>query len=388
MMGAIAVGGFVAAVGIVSKIADSFGTAITGARKFLGLLQTDQVKTAASATLNASKTALAWLGATARMAGQGIMSAASWAAGMAARAVSVAVSATVNAATTAAAWLASTASTAADALATGGAWLAGTLARFLMVSGAAVAQAAVTAGAWIAANSAMLLAGGGITAILAGVVIAVVELAKHWSQVWHDIKQWAWDAWHFIDEYVVQPIKTAFDWLWRNAIKPLWDGWNSFWGGLKDTAESIWHFIDDNIIQPMKDAFGWVSDTIGSIGNGISSAASSVGSFLGFDEGGPVPGAAGRPMLAVVHGGEYVLSRDMLAGKVTPKIPNLAGIASGGGSLALAPTGGGGGGGTAVYVVVQGNQILGDNGVNQLAKKVGAQIATRLLPGAGVKTRA
>jgi hypothetical protein len=43
-----------------------------------------------------------------------------------------------------------------------------------------------------------------------------------------------------------------------------------------------------------------------------------VGGLLGFDNGGVVPGAEGAPMLAVVHGGEVVLSRDMLAGKQQP----------------------------------------------------------------------
>jgi hypothetical protein len=83
-----------------------------------------------------------------------------------------------------------------------------------------------------------------------------------------------------------------------------------------------------------------------------------------------------------------MLSRDMLAGRVTPDIPNLAALGSRRGSgLALAPSAGAGGGVTQLNVIVQGNQILGDAGVNRLAKKVGDTIAQKL-PQAGVRIRA
>ena len=44
--------------------------------------------------------------------------------------------------------------------------------------------------------------------------------------------------------------------------------------------------------------------TGGAVGSLIGSE---LGKFLPFKKGGPVPGAVGRPVKAIVHGGEYVL---------------------------------------------------------------------------------
>lgn len=382
--GAVAVGGFVAAVSVVTKVGDTFKTTFSVVGGVFKIFRSDMVTTATSATVNAGKTSLAWLGATAKMAGQGIASAASWAVGMVGRAVTVTASAVANAATTSASWLASNAAIAVDALATGGAWLAGTIARFLMVSGAAVAQAAVTAGAWIAANSAMLLASGGIVLLLTGIVVAVVELAKHWSQVWHDIKQWAWDAWHWLDQNVVQPIEAGFLWVWHNVLEPYLAFWKTMWDDMKKVAAEIWHWIDDNVIKPMSDALGSVTGALKGVGNIASKAGGFVSNLFSFDDGGYVPGSPGQAMLAVVHGGEYVLSRDMLAGRTAPAIGGLA-RTGGGRQMSLAPSGGGYGGVT-YQVIVSGNQVLGDSGVNQLAKKVGDKIVGQLAS-AGVRVR-
>ncbi|MFA5161292.1 MAG: hypothetical protein WC421_03515 [Elusimicrobiales bacterium] len=48
-------------------------------------------------------------------------------------------------------------------------------------------------------------------------------------------------------------------------------------------------------------------------GGGFGSMFGGFGKFLSFDAGGPVPGPAGAPVPALVHGGEYVLNREQAA---------------------------------------------------------------------------
>ena len=70
-------------------------------------------------------------------------------------------------------------------------WAAQSIAKVAVVVAQNVAGAAVAAAAWIAANAVMLL---GIGLVIAAVVVAVVEIVKHWKQitaevarVWHDV---------------------------------------------------------------------------------------------------------------------------------------------------------------------------------------------------------
>lgn len=68
-----------------------------------------------------------------------------------------------------------------------------------------VAAAASATAAFIAENLATL----GIIAGIALLVVAIVELVKHWHEIWTDIKAVATDAWHALDK-VWQSIKGVF----------------------------------------------------------------------------------------------------------------------------------------------------------------------------------
>lgn len=92
-------------------------------------------------------------------------------------------------------------------------------------------------------------------------------------------------------------------------------------GGLKEYFRQTWEGIGiivkewvDKIIaflQPIIDAFNRVRDAVSnafsSVGNFSRSVGNKVSGFLGFDDGGVVPGAIGQPQLALVHGGETIL---------------------------------------------------------------------------------
>ena len=55
-----------------------------------------------------------------------------------------------------------------------------------------------------------------------------------------------------------------------------------------------------------------VGDILGNVTGGARGAVGSVGGVLGFAEGGVVPGPAGQPRAAIVHGGEGIFSVDMM----------------------------------------------------------------------------
>ena len=165
----------------------------------------------------------------------------------------------------------------------------------------------------------------------------------------------AWDwVWNNVIHPVIEGLSAAWHWVYDNAIRPVADfiggaihgvgqAFDDAFNWIKNVIQGVWNFV-----RPIFDAISGAIHAVGSalsgIGNTIASTFSGIGHFFGFDEGGWVPGAPGAPMLAVVHGGEYVLSQDMLTGRSAPdpKIgTNLR--PQGQGTRAFGATGGGGG---------------------------------------------
>lgn len=158
---------------------------------------------------------------------------------------------------------------------------------------------------------------------------AAQELANAWSTAWHAISDVALGVWHFIDNNIIHPVVDAGLHVVRDAINDLKSIWDVAWNGIKTTVKAVWDFVRP-IFDAMKSAAGGVSDAISGLSHvagSIGHAAGAVGNFFGFADGGPVPGPKGAPMLAVVHGGEYVLSNDMLSGKV-PAGAAVSGVSS------------------------------------------------------------
>jgi hypothetical protein len=246
-----------------------------------------------------------------------------------------------------------------------------------------------------------------LVGIIALPVLPLVLLAQHWRQVWSDIKSWSLAAWHFLDSDVFQPVAHIFTQTLPAALRTLGQFFSNVWSGIKQTVSSVWRWIDSNVLQPAEHFFAsvlggalatarglwnsfwngvrsilqgvWsvirpiinaISGAINTISSGLGkvqgiagSVVSGVGHFLShFDNGGFVPGAKGAAQLAVVHGGEYVVSNDMLAGRAPVDNRVLAGVLAvggggsgvGGGSnvSALAVGAPSGGGGTVVYQTI------------------------------------
>lgn len=176
---------------------------------------------------------------------------------------------------------------------------------------------------------------------------------------------WVWDN---VLKPVIDALAGAWHWVYDNAIKPVADfigsavhgvgqAFSDAFNWVKSIVQDVWNFIKP-IFDAIGNAIGGVSNALGGIGNMISGTFSGIAHFLGFDDGGFVPGAPGQPMLAVVHGGEYVVSNAMQNGSqpIDPKLGAQLTSSGGAPSLSAGLTGGGSGN-TVVQIVVQGNAV-------------------------------
>lgn len=211
---------------------------------------------------------------------------------------------------------------------------------------------------------------------------------KIWSAIWTGAKDSALAVWHLLDDDVIHPLVRLGIWWVRTEIQAFERVWSAIWTGAKDSALAVWHILDGDVLQPIvrdgihpvrdgiselkriwDDAWGEVRKIVQSVWgdikpifDGIENATSTVtgllngltgttsGGSLGGGlgkalagiphrkDGGWVPGPKGSPVLIMAHGGEYVLSNDMLEGRVP---------ASG--------TGGGMGSGTTIIVQAAGS---------------------------------
>ena len=66
------------------------------------------------------------------------------------------------------------------------------------------------------------------------------------------------------------------------------------------------------MVDKIKEIWEPVGEILGNVTGGVRGAVGSVGGVLGFAEGGVVPGPAGQPRAAIVHGGEGIFSVDMM----------------------------------------------------------------------------
>ena len=123
----------------------------------------------------------------------------------------------------------------------------------------------------------------GIGAVLIGLSIGVMLLATHWKQVWGDIKNWAMDAYHFIDRIIHSGIGQALLWVTVPLIM-LGTHWKAVWGDIQSTALTAWNFINGNVFQPIENfvsgtwnmMMGSISSAWSSTWNGLSSVVSSI----------------------------------------------------------------------------------------------------------------
>jgi TP901 family phage tail tape measure protein len=172
-------------------------------------------------------------------------------------------------------------------------------------------------------------------------LIGVLDVLKNaWITVWNSTIQQLNFAWNifkivfgFINTYGIQPLTGAL--VWFGHV------WMDVWSAAGSAMNWVWQHTIQPLFRGIMDAFHQIQGAWNWVQNSPGNAGKAVAGFFGFADGGPVPGPPGRPMLAVVHGGEYVLSRDMIArGNPGP----------GGPQGVLAPVGAAQGGGPSTVV--------------------------------------
>ena len=185
------------------------------------------------------------------------------------------------------------------------AWVIELWASLAPLGGVIIAMGSAAIAAW--AMIAPLLP---LIAAVALVGLAAYELYTHWKTVWGWIKDIVHDAVSFVKDHFDQILLAMGPIGW--AILALKDNWKTVWDFIKSAVHDAWDFIKpifDTISSTIKTIVGGIS-SIGKIGGGI---VSGVGSLLGFDTGGIVPGPTGQAMPAMVHGGEYVLPASVVS---------------------------------------------------------------------------
>jgi TP901 family phage tail tape measure protein len=156
------------------------------------------------------------------------------------------------------------------------------------------------------------------------------------STVWGAIARAVSSAWTATISPITTAIHTAITTV-QSAIQTLQGIWDAVWSALSGAISSAWNGAISAALSALSAVLdkikGILSDITGAIGKvtgGVSKVAGKVGGFLGLDTGGYVPGRKGALATNVrVHGGEYVLSTDMLAGRANVDPNVMAALSSG-----------------------------------------------------------
>ena len=113
--------------------------------------------------------------------------------------------------------------------------------------------AGVAAAIWLV-NWAMDANPAGIIILaIAALVVGIVELSKHWKQVWGDIKNWFDDAVRFL--------RSGFGTLVLLITGPIAPllllalHWQAVWSSIRAVVNDVWHFLDNDVFQPLKNFF-------------------------------------------------------------------------------------------------------------------------------------
>lgn len=140
-------------------------------------------------------------------------------------------------------------------------------------------------------------------------------LEDAWSKSWNlitTVSSWAWNnvlkpTFDFIDKYGIQPVQKAAHWLQ--------DEWSKIWHAIGDALQWVWDHTLGPVFSKVAAGFGKIRDAWDWIKGHPTEAGQGAGSGIAgsFDSGGWIPGPPGAPRLIIAHGGEYVLSRDMIA---------------------------------------------------------------------------
>lgn len=128
-------------------------------------------------------------------------------------------------------------------------------------------------------NSVVLPAFNAIAAMVSGVVDTVVGLIKfmagdlknQWNNIktacstaWNNIKSLASSTWNGIKNFIINPIKTAWNTL-SSIVNGIKSTFSNVWNSIKSTASSVWNSIKTAITKPIEAAKNTVKNVIDKI---------------------------------------------------------------------------------------------------------------------------
>jgi TP901 family phage tail tape measure protein len=140
----------------------------------------------------------------------------------------------------------------------------------------------------------------------------IAWLRDYWDASWKrmgDLMRWVHDnvikpVSDFIQKYAINPVKSS--------IATLESAWHSAWNGIKSAIDWVWGKIEP-IFNKIMTFIGKIKSALTGLVNAPGQVGGQLAHLVGFDQGGWIPGPPGAPQLIVAHGGEYMLSRDMIA---------------------------------------------------------------------------
>lgn len=185
------------------------------------------------------------------------------------------------------------------------------------------------------------------------IVVPIVANIQTAIRVVGLIFTWLWQS-------VVMPalhgIADVVNWVYNSIIRPVfqWIGqavqtvgsvFSQVFGGIASIVSGAFNGVVDTIRGVFNTVISLVNGVIGGINSALSAGAAigihvSIPKIPSLDVGGFTPGAPGQGTLAMIHGGEYMLSQRMLAGQqpIHPAVAAaVAANASGGGKPARGP---------------------------------------------------
>lgn len=253
-------GGISKLVGKIAGIGDAQAAAAAASDAAAAEQEADAAAVATANDAAAAESEGSWLGSFATRIGAGI----AWAGQSIATVATVVASNVAGAASAAGAWVAG----AAGQVASAAVWVAGMVAKVALVVAGNVAGALTTAGAWMAANAVMLL---GIGAVVALVVIAVVEIVKHWSSIVNGVKK-AWDAVvHAVSvavKAVVDFVKQHWQLLLAILLGPIAVATLEIakhWKQIAAFAATLWHDVSGFVSHMWHDVTGFFANMWGDL---------------------------------------------------------------------------------------------------------------------------
>lgn len=154
-----------------------------------------------------------------------------------------------------------------------------------------------------------------------GLVAVGSAISSWWSGLWGGITTWAKDTFQGYLDWTVSVFRGVAG-FFQSIGSTISSVWNSIWSGLGSVVRGAFNQAVSIVRGGIDLIIGGINTVIDGI-NGMTGLASKVGINIpkighlpSLDVGGTIPGATNEPVLMIGHGGEEVLSNDMLTGRV------------------------------------------------------------------------